>query len=66
MKRHFNWCALVSYPGRPEFLFGTVQAQTEMEAERELLALWQLHSPHAAPEIRAIHRGALVFEEDYA
>lgn len=58
-----HWCGQCEYPGRAPFLLGTVQAESELGALRELEKLWAGLSPHPAPSIAPIP-GLLAFRED--
>jgi len=58
-----NWCGLCQYPDRKSFLFGTVQAESELEALRELEARWAKISPYPAPSIAPLP-GVLAFRDE--
>jgi len=61
MKR--NWVAKCQYPGLNEFLFGTVFAESELEAERALIVLLNETVP-VMPKMLAILPGAVVFHDE--
>ncbi|MEY2882390.1 MAG: hypothetical protein RL490_114 [Pseudomonadota bacterium] len=44
-----HWCAECRYPGLEPFIFGTVQAESEMQAIRALADLWITIVPFPAP-----------------
>jgi hypothetical protein len=58
--REHHWCGLARYPGKVEFLLGTVQADSYHEAEAKLWALCDALFP-ARPEYCRPLRGELVF-----
>ncbi|WP_374139448.1 hypothetical protein [Sphingomonas sp.] len=60
-----HWCGKGCYPGLKPFLFGTVQAETELEAIRELDAAWAKINPHAPPSWTPLP-GLLAFRDDAA
>lgn len=55
-----HWCARCAYPGLKPFLFGTVQAESELQALRALQALWAEICPHPAPPMAPLP-GTLAF-----
>ena len=58
-----HWCGRCEYPGRKPFILGTVQAESELDALRQLQAAWAAHSPHPAPSIAPIP-GMLAFHPE--
>lgn len=58
-----HWCARCQYPGRAEFLLGTVQAEGHEEARAKLLRLWDETIPHPAPPRVDPIPGELVFRD---
>ena len=60
-----SWCAKCRFPDRPEFMFGTVWADSEMHALELLQQAWHKLSPYPVEWISVLP-GALVFvnEED--
>lgn len=62
MKRAYrHWVGRLCYPDKEPFLFGTVQAETELEAIRELGSAWAEISPYPMPPVAAILPGILAF-----
>ena len=62
--REFWWTATAQYPGRKNFLFGSVKA-TGVEHARKLLAKrWETVSPHPAPEIFGVTKGRLALQSE--
>lgn len=59
-----HWVGRCCYPGKKPFLFGTVQAETELEALRALDVLWAEISPHAMPPEVAMLPGLLAFHPE--
>jgi len=59
-----HWCARCQYPGRTEFLLGTVQAEGAEQARAELLRLWGEITPHPAPPRFDPIPGELVFRDE--
>jgi hypothetical protein len=58
-----HWCGRCEYPGLAPFLFGTVQAEQELEALALLRKAWAKISPHPPPSIAPLP-GLLAFRED--
>lgn len=56
-----SWCMRAHFPGKPEFIFGTVGAATKEDAMQRLSALADKIFPHR-PEFRLLVSGRLVFE----
>ena len=63
MKANRSWCAKCRFPDRPEFLFGTVWADSEMHALDLLQQAWLRLCPHPVEWISVLP-GALVFVTD--
>lgn len=62
-----NWCARVKFrTGTAEFIFGTVQADTDMEAERALIDALLAVVPLLRESIEYIYpiQGMLVFQDE--
>jgi len=59
-----HWCGILRYPGRESFYFGTVQAETELEALRKLEAAWRVLSPHPMAPVEAMLPGTLAFHPE--
>jgi hypothetical protein len=55
------WVARCCYPDRKPFLFGTMQAESEMQALTKFKEAWAKVSPHPAPTNVALEPGMLVF-----
>jgi hypothetical protein len=62
--REFWWTATAQYPGRKNFLFGSVKATGYEHARKLLIELWDTISPHPAPEIVSVMKGRLVLQEE--
>lgn len=58
-----HWCGRCQFPGKREFLMGTVQAETELEALRLLEALWGEIALSSAPRIVPLP-GLLAFQPE--
>lgn len=59
------WCGRCEYPGYDPFLFGTVVAESELEALRALQEAWARISPHPAPSFAPL-QGMLIFNDELA
>lgn len=59
-----HWCAALQFPGKAPFLFGTVQAETELEALRAAEVAWAAVFPIPMPAGAVMHPGTLAFHGD--
>lgn len=57
-----EWVARARYPGKDEFWFGTVAAESEMEAERAAFALWATIMPIGPPAVFVMVPGILILQ----
>lgn len=64
MQVNRSWVGRARFPARPEFLFGTVWADSEMHALELLKAEWLTICPYEV-EWLAVLPGALVFVDPY-
>lgn len=64
MRPNRSWVARAGFTGRPEFLFGTVWADSEMHALELLKAKWMEICPYEV-EWTAVLPGALVFVDNH-
>jgi len=62
--REFWWTAIAQYPGRKNFLYGSVKATGDEHARKLLIELWDTISPHPAPEIIGITKGRLALQPE--
>lgn len=62
MARVRRWCGEAQFPGKEKFLLGTVEAETELEAERRLFELWGTLIPYDPPRTFTIVPGMLIFQ----
>lgn len=59
-----HWCGKAQFPGKDEFMLGTVQAETELEAERLLFELWAEILPYDPPKSFVCLPGTLAFRPE--
>lgn len=58
-----SWCARCQFPGHGEFLFGSVPADSDEHARRELETAWNSICPYPV-EILAVVPGVLIWQPD--
>jgi len=58
------WCGRCAYKGLEKFLFGTVQAESELAALRKLEEKWADISPHPFPDSVEVVPGMVIFHEE--
>jgi len=59
-----HWCCQGNYEGKEAFVFGTVQAETELDALRAIQSLWGRTMPFALPATVAVIPGLLAFQPE--
>lgn len=54
------WCAVAQFDGCEQFIFGHVEARSDMDAEAQLKELWRQMIPVDPPKFIEVFAGELV------